>query len=493
VSEQAPVVVIGSGPAGATAALVLGRAGVDTLLLEAGREESRLGFTARVRGLTVARHRPPRKRRGALTMAGDPATEIYEELAPGGLSNQWSGAVPRFSETDFEDAERAGAEYTWPIGYADLVPWYEAVEPLLCIAGGVTDAPELPAGKVAVRRRLGGDWGPLQEASEAIGRSTVVMPYAYGGGTFLTRSGTAFNAFTRLVKPAVRRGELSVRYDSRVVRLEWSSGERRVVAAICVDSGGSETRVPCRAVVLAAGAINSPQILLESTHADFPNGLGNECDVVGRYLHDHPLAKIAVGLGRSVSASPAAYITRSGLERTEPLYAAAFMQWGGTGALARSVLAARPGRAREIGFHVFGTMRPTRENFVALDGKARDGGPSSLRLSLRHPPEAGAALERARGDLLELLDRVGWQPRERVWVVEAPGNSVHYGGTCRMHASPEYGVVDAWSRVHGVPNVAVADSSVFTTGPEKNPVLTSMALAARAADRLAQEIRCGEL
>jgi choline dehydrogenase-like flavoprotein len=62
-----------------------------------------------------------------------------------------------------------------------------------------------------------------------------------------------------------------------------------------------------------------------------------------------------------------------------------------------------------------------------------------------------------------------------------------------MHHSPKYGVVDAWSRVHGVPNVIVADSSVFTTNPEKNPVLTSMALAARAAQKLAGELTSGDL
>jgi choline dehydrogenase-like flavoprotein len=58
-----------------------------------------------------------------------------------------------------------------------------------------------------------------------------------------------------------------------------------------------------------------------------------------------------------------------------------------------------------------------------------------------------------------------------------------------MHESPQFGVVDAFSRVHGAKNVVVADSSVFTTGPEKNPVLTAMALAARASDRLDRDLR----
>jgi choline dehydrogenase-like flavoprotein len=60
-----------------------------------------------------------------------------------------------------------------------------------------------------------------------------------------------------------------------------------------------------------------------------------------------------------------------------------------------------------------------------------------------------------------------------------------------MHSSPQFGMLDRWSRLHEVPNVAVADSAAFTTGPEKNPVLTAMALAARASQRLADDLRAG--
>jgi choline dehydrogenase-like flavoprotein len=62
-----------------------------------------------------------------------------------------------------------------------------------------------------------------------------------------------------------------------------------------------------------------------------------------------------------------------------------------------------------------------------------------------------------------------------------------------MHASPEFGMLNSWGRMHVAPNLVVADSSVFTTNPEKNPVLTSMTLAARASDRLASELKSGDL
>jgi choline dehydrogenase-like flavoprotein len=490
---QPRILVIGSGPAGAAAALFASRIpGVEVIVLEAGRASSDLGFTVRVQGFTIAKRRPKLGSRNDLALTGDPSAVIYEEIAPGGLSNHWSCAVPRFSEDDFGDGARSGEEYTWPIGYSDIAPWYDQVEPLLCIAGSEHAAPQLPAGRIAVPRRLGSDWDEVIRVAREGGRSIVPMPYAYGGSTFYTPSGTSFNAFTRLIAPAAARGALSFRAGTRVARLEWSPSERRVVAAIAVDDVGNESRIPCRAVIVAAGAINSAQILLDSMSADFPRGLGNEHDVLGRYLHDHPLGKIVVDLGRPVTIHRPAYITRPTLERTTPLLAAAFMQWMGTNTLVQSVLRGRPGRANEIGFTVFGSMVPRPDDCITRDDtRPARAGRSSLMLSLRHPPEIGTLLEQARQELLRMLERAGWQPRERVWGVEPPGNSVHYGGTCRMHASPRLGVVDGWCRVYGVPNVAVADSAVFTTTPEKNPVLTAMTLAARAGDRLAREVVSG--
>src|SRR6185436_10190399 len=108
------------------------------------------------------------------------------------------------------------------------------------------------------------------------GHALVPVPYAYGGKTTLTLSGTVFNSFVRLVKPALRSGHLTVRYGASVTHLEWSGTAKRVSAAIIRDAiTGLEHRVPCRAVVLAAGAINTAKLLLQSTHADFPDGLGN--------------------------------------------------------------------------------------------------------------------------------------------------------------------------------------------------------------------------
>lgn len=488
-SENARVIVIGTGPAGAAAALFLSRAGLKPLVLEAGPRKN-LGLLLRVRGITLGMHRPALRQRSDVSRVADPGTELYEALAPGGLSNHWSCAVPRFSEQDFLDGARAGERHTWPIGYADLEPWYDAVEPLLRITAGSARSVHVPLARAHHVRDLAKEWDVVRAAAEHVGRSVVVMPYANGTTTMFTRSATAFNSYSQLLVPAERAGRVEILYGAHAQRLEWSSSERRVVAVTYRDAPtGRLQRLPCRAVLLAAGAANSAEIMLRSTSADYPAGLGNEHDVLGRYLNDHPLAKLMVDIGSPVRFSPPSYITRPTLDHSDPLYAAAFMQWSGTNLLVRSALARRPGRTSTLGFSVFGTMESRPENFIALDERPNAG----IIMSLHHEPKALQTLERARTDLMSMLEQAGWKPRLHLWKVEAPGNSVHYSGTCRMHASPRFGVVDRFCRVHGVQNVAIGDSAVFTTGPEKNPVLTAMALAARAGDRLALDIQHGDL
>jgi choline dehydrogenase-like flavoprotein len=496
VSDENRVVVIGSGPPGSAAVHFLANSGVDVTVLEAGSRLSALGLTVRVRGFTVAKWRRPLLRRTeGVVLTGDETTEFDEDISPGGLTNHWSCAVPRFSREDFRDADRAGEEFRWPLGYDDLEPWYERVEPLLHVAGDGADALHVPAGRVRTVWKLGPDWSVIASEAERQGRNVLAIPYVYGSDTTITLSGTVFNSFIRLVRPLERARRVTVRYDAAVERLEWSKEKGRVDAVVYRDTKtGEERRVPCRAVVLAAGAINTAKILLESESPEFPRGLGNTDDVLGRYLHDHPLAKLVVELEQGLSTHPGAYISRRKLERDAPLRAAQCAQWTGAAILAKSILARTPGRLPWVGFSVFGTMLPERTNSVTLSSETRkDGGSRPLALHIRHPSESVDLLSETRDDVVDILSRAGLAPRVTVWKVERPGNAKHFAGTCRMHASPRFGMLNRLGRLHAVPNVVVADSAAFTTGPEKNPVLTAMTLAARASSLLAADLRAGNV
>lgn len=106
-----------------------------------------------------------------------------------------------------------------------------------------------------------------------------------------------------------------------------------------------------------------------------------------------------------------------------------------------------------------------------------------------------SALDReARRLGLGSVEPAGWlaHPDKR-WVSDElvsahPIGGFHHMGTTRMASDPRRGVTDGWGRVHGLPNLHVAGSSLFPTGGWANPTLTILALSLRTADRIAQEL-----
>jgi choline dehydrogenase-like flavoprotein len=276
-----------------------------------------------------------------------------------------------------------------------------------------------------------------------------------------------------------------------VTRLVWSSSAGRVTAVEYVDRRtGDRRQIRGRAVVLAAGAIDSTVIVLRSTSEDFPNGLGNSAGLVGCYLHDHPREwwPIEAHTPMTALAHPV-YIARADHAVSKPLMASS-LTVGMTDSMHDRLRTFYGGRSTKFGVQVLGTMVPTPDAGVVL-GEWEGSRPA---IHLRYDGPTVKNMIAARERVREVMASAGLGvdvpgPFQKL----APGSSVHYAGSVRMHANPQFGVLDRWNRIYEVPNVAVVDPSCFPTGPEKNPTLTAMALAARAADRLADDLHSDRL
>jgi choline dehydrogenase-like flavoprotein len=489
--DERRVVIIGTGPAGAAAAWALHREGIPFTVLEAGGKDSFKGLTVRAPGLTVFR-----KRRELVASDNPGATngdcpKWYDDISAGGLSNHWTCAVPRYSRDDFDEGARLDEKYRWPVTYADLAPHYPEMERLLHVAGPGVDLPVLPAGNVSHAWRLGSDWQRIIEAGQARGHSVTTLSLAYGASWTVTPSGTPFNSYVRIFRLIPPSPSSQIIFDAFATRLEWSKEKRKVTRVFYRDkTTGEERSLGAGAFVVAAGTLNSTRLLLDSTSDAFPEGLGNTEGVLGRYLHDHPLGKIAVELAHPVSIHPPAYVTRAPYDAVPPLRGVSCVFWSGTPTRLKSLARATPDRSIEVGFTMFGTMRPSADDRVEVSREHRDAnGASQMRLRIRFDDDTKKMLDGARDRLLEILDGAGYRPRTTLWLHEPPGNSVHFGGSVRMHRSPKLGMLDEWNRLHAASNVLVVDASCFTTGPEKNPTLTAMALAARSCQKLARDLR----
>jgi choline dehydrogenase-like flavoprotein len=310
------------------------------------------------------------------------------------------------------------------------------------------------------------------------------------------RRGTEFNSYRCVLEPLLATTPaLRLLSHAHAVSLNWSSSAGRVTSVDYIDTLAKVRRtVHARAVVVAAGAVDSTMLLLRSRSDEFPDGLGNTNGLIGAYLHDHPREWWPAGTTRPIPAlSHPVYIARDDWTTSAPLMATSLTL--GLRSQVQRLRTFYRGSTTSFGVQVFGTMVPTPEVSLTID---RDEPADPLRLrpriTLRYDDATVANLESARRRLVDVLGAAGLDVKVDGPFHELhPGSSVHYGGSVRMHADPAFGVLDGWNRMHDVANVAVVDSSCFTTGAEKNPTLTAMALALRAADRLADDIGRGAI
>ncbi len=320
--DERQVVVIGSGPAGAAAARELSQNGIAVTMLEAGTGFQR-GLLLRLGGMNLYRRTPPLGEEAAYSVSGDPRTQYLAKFAPGGLSNNWTGAVPRFAPEDFTEGERLHERFSWPITYADLLPYYEKMERSLDITADPRDVPQLPGGRVSYRHHLPEDWHDVERAAHKYGQGFTPYPLADGPRNMLVYRGTAFNSYSGIVRPLLHSPNFKLQTGAHALHLQWSPAKRKVDAVIyyCRRTGATQ-RLEASAVVVACGPLASTKLLHNSVSSDFPHGLGNSMGVLGRFLHDHPREWWTFQMDRPRRfLSPAAYLTRLPYASSPPLLA----------------------------------------------------------------------------------------------------------------------------------------------------------------------------
>lgn len=483
------VIVVGTGPTGAMAAATLVAEGVPVTIIESGLRRPR-GLIVRAAGNTVVRLTPRHGMRVGREHSTSVPTEWHSSRVPGGLSGYWTGSIPRFAPSDFDDGARLDDRFRWPIGYDDLAPHYDAVEHLMGVTAGHPLA-TVPDPVVRHRHDLPAAWESICRAVSGLdeGRSMGVMPMAKGTPWMVALRATEFNSFDLMVEPIRDDPAVRLLLGRHALRLERSRPGGPVDTVVVVNHGSHVVeRHRARAIVLAAGALDSTEILLRSTGDDDPDGLGGSSGVLGRYLHDHPRQWWRARLERPMPAlSHPLYLTRPDTSRHEPLRTAGF-----TVGLGRRVDRLRTwvrGSSDEIGVLTFATMVPTPDGRVELVGDRRSNEHSDLSITFSFDDATAGLMASSQQQFLDTLAAAGLPARVDFELpVGAPGSSVHLGGTARMHASREHGVVDGANRVHDAPEVLVVDAACFTTGPEKNPTPTAMAIARRAAQLLAADL-----
>jgi choline dehydrogenase-like flavoprotein len=521
------VCIVGAGPAGLTIAQDLAGTPWRVCLVESGGTDAD----------------PGAQRLAGVAGQGDffpPASAFHRQL--GGAANVWDvriteqGGGCRFvplDPIDFEHRDWLPAS-GWPLSYADLEPYYERALRICGVEDGsyrVDDyvsptAPLLPLDPARVTtsiERFGHAEAFTRYARAALERAPNVDVVVHATVTALEEAGGG---------PAVRRA-----------RIVSAAGKRHAVAAtlFVIAAGGVENP---RLLLLSndsrPAGLGNQHDLVGRFFMDHHNvRAGFLVPTSRRTLESAALYDLRLVRGRAMMAK--LRIAEDLMRRARLLNAAIRLEPGRAPQLIRAVRSIR--RARDQGLAgpraavglvrdvvidapwlaaaALRTLAPTSprglygwsemsakrwrfdgfdveiqvehaphpDNRVVLGGERDPLGLPRAAIYWRWNAVDLDSLRRVQGILAEECARGGLGRLETTeWSylpeVTASGGIHHHIGTTRMHVDERLGVVDADCRVHGVPNVFIAGSSVFPTGGYANPTLTIVALAVRLADHL---------
>jgi choline dehydrogenase-like flavoprotein len=522
------VIVVGSGMGGGMLGYSLARSGRRVLFVEKGRS-TLPGTSGTIRAAMPELAEPQAYRSAAtyydaLARAGRSTDEIEDisgrrttRFVPfigsgtGGSSALYGMVCERFFAGDFtprqnfRDPGESTVPEAWPITYEQMSPWYAEAEKRLGVRGAPDPLrPEAAEVGLPAAPPFSSDNQPLVDYLAGRGLHPYHLPMAcdYTDGcvtcqAYLCPRSCKNDAGRNGVLPAVTEHGAHLLAECRVVRLD--ADRTQVKQVICEHHSGT-LALKAKVVVLAAGALATPVLLLNSRSGDWPRGLANGSDSVGRNLMRHLLDWIEVwphrgckitdenkeiGLndfyfwegqkyGTVQSASSMAKLASMDMLTNHP-------GWQAT-ALRLMIPAVRPiyDRFFNGGLVLAAIMEdlPYLDNRVLPSDQPGADGRQRLRLQYHlHPSE----IER-RAVFLQQIKEV-LKPFRTLTLRTGENNSTlgHVCGTCRFGTDPKTSVLDPQNRAHEVDNLYVVDTSFFPSSAGLNPSLTVAANALRVA------------
>ncbi|EKB48546.1 GMC oxidoreductase [Cecembia lonarensis] len=552
-------IVIGSGISGGWAAKELCEKGLKTLVLERGRMvEHKKDYPTM---LSNPWEMPRRNRISLADKLQDPvvnrcyayqedtkhffvkdSAHPYQQEKPfdwirgyqvGGKSLIWARQTQRWSKFDFEAPERDGFAVDWPIRYDDLAPWYSYVERFVGISGNYDGVETLPDGEFlpawemncvekVIRDRIVKSY---KDRHVMIGRCAHLTEPArhhleMGRGQCMARNqcyrgcpfGAYFSSNSATLPAAAATGNLTLRPDAVVHSIIYDDNKEKVTGVRVVDAETKEVvEYFAKVIFLNASALNSNLILLNSTSNRFPNGLGNDNGLLGKYVAFH-------NYRGNISASFEGYEDKyyfgrrptavmmpnfRNVHKQETDFLRGYMSFYTAGRGAWGSFKDQPfgpdfkEKNSEPGpWHVFMMMQgetiPKEHNHVRLSPSDVDAwGIPQLVISIDYDDNDEKIIKDFLAQGTEMLEVAGCK-NIRAWdTQQAPGLDIHEMGGVRMGRDPQTSLLNGWNQIHQAKNVFVTDGACMTSTGSQNPSVTYMALTARAVDYAVKELKKG--
>ncbi|BAC89945.1 GMC family oxidoreductase [Gloeobacter violaceus] len=512
-SREEPVdaVIVGTGAGGAPLLARLAQAGLKVVALEAGNHwDPAADFATDEREQNKLFWFDERLSAGADPLAFG---RNNSGIGVGGSTLHYTAYVPRPQPDDFRLYSDFGVGEDWPIGYGDLEPYFDELECFLGVSGpspypwgpARTPYPLAPMPLNAAAQLMARGCAALGLRTSPAANAVLSAPYFQSGVGWrspctnrgfcqagCTTGGKAGMDVT-FIPLALAHGA-EVRSGAFVTRIETDRAGR--VTGVVYVREGREERQRCRTLFLAAGAIETPRLLLL-------NGLANQSGEVGRNFMAHPGLQLWGQFSeatRPFKGVPGSLISEDTHRPKDADFAGGYLLQSigvmpvtyatqtarGGGLWGEKLQSHMHGYNHTAGINILGECLPYAHNYLELSDEPDQRGLPKPRIHFSNGKN-----ERRLRDHAEALMRRIWEAAgaQAVWTFE---RNAHTIGTCRMGADPKRAVVDPEGRAFDVPNLYIIDNSVFPSALSVNPALTIMALSLRTADRFIERTQRGE-
>ncbi len=550
-------IVIGSGICGGWAAKELCDKGLKTLVLERGRDVVHLkDYPTATKNPWDFSHRG--QETNALTKGNPIVSKCYaynetsehffvkdqehpyQQEKPfdwirgyqvGGKSLLWARQTQRWSRYDFEGPARDGFG-AWPISYNDLASWYTHVEIFAGISGNYDKLDTLPDGSFLPAWEM--------NSTEKIMQSKIMQKFnnrhvVQGRCAHLTvpqpihieqnrqscqaRSlcergcpfGGYFSSNASTLPWAQKTGNLTLQTNAVVHSIIYDDTLQKATGVRVIDTVTKKTtEYFAKIIFVNAATLNTNLILLNSTSRRFPNGLGNDSGVLGKYIAFHnyrgnlyanidgPLDQYYYGRRPTQPMMP----NFRNVHRQETDFLRGYMTFfsAGRGRVRSNGIGANfKDESCELGgWHVSMMMQgetiPKATNYVALSADKKDEwGIPQLVTSVDYDENDEKLLKDFFITGSEMLEAAGCKNIITFDTKQAPGLDIHEVGGVRMGKDPNSSILNEWNQMHHCKNVFVTDGSCMVSTSTQNPSLTFMALTARAVHYAVEELKKGTL
>ena len=448
----------------------------------------------------------------------------------GGSSNFMSGYFHRLKPNDFKlassyEVPKDSNIVDWPISYDDMEKYYEKVERVVGISGKVQeyefseprstkDFPYAALQENEIVDLIDKSCKELNYKSIKTPRAIITKqkghrnPCYYSNycGSYPCSSAAKGSSRASLIKDALLTNNVTIIPNAFVIKLNTNK-DKKITSAVYLTKKSSKKEIKAKLFVLAAQAVETSRLLLNSKDENFPNGVANNSLNVGKNFLSSSGGIVSASFDeRNMNLkdllTPGLFVNRTLMdwyytkefkagtidilfEHANPIRRASNLRWNEDeliiGEQLQNKIFENFTKTRRLNIEIFTDWTPNDNSFISVDEKYKDKYAipvANIRIGTN--PQDLKASKFLEEKAIKLFEQMGAKDIKSE-ISQLPSGNLQAGG-CRFGNNPKISVLNKYCQAHEVSNLFVTDGSFMPTGGSVPFTWTIYANSFRVAD-----------